>query len=128
MVDLRARDLKELLRRLRRTHQARPQVVALVAERGALETVQEPGQLLDLLAIRGDEDRSRPLVLLVGVGEELPKGVDAVFAPLSSSPVQDGLELAQSAQMIESSQPKTAPSVPMLVAAAIRRLRHPHSP
>ncbi len=126
--DLRARDLKELVRRLRRTHDARPQVVALVAERGALGSVHEPGHLLDLLAIRGDADRSRPLVLLAGLEGEVPKGVDAVFAPLSSSPLQEGLELAPSAQMIESSQPKTAPSVPTLIAAAIRRLRHPHSP
>jgi tRNA (guanine37-N1)-methyltransferase len=128
LVELRARDLKELRRRVRRSRQQAPQVVALVDGRSGPGCVDEPSLLLDLLEIRAGEEGGRPLVLLVSLGEELPQGVDAVFAPLSSSPLQEGLELAQSAQMIESSQPKTATGVATLVAAAIRRLRHPQSP
>ena len=127
-VELRARDLKELRRRIRRSQQRPPQVVALVPGRGGPDSVEEPGHLLDLLEIRAGEESARPLVLLISLGGDLPQGVDAVFAPLSSSPVREGLELAQSAQMIESSQPKTATGVATLVTAAIRRLRHPQSP
>lgn len=128
LVELRARDLKDLRRRIRRSRQQAPQVVALVDGRSGPGCVDEPSLLLDLLEIRAGEERGRPLVLLVSLGEDLPQGVDAVFAPLSTSPLQEGLELAQSAQMIESSQPKTATGVATLVAAAIRRLRHPQSP
>ena len=128
LVELRARDLKDLRRRVRRSRRRTPQIVALVPERGIPGSVDEPGHLLDLLEIRAGEEGERPLVLLVSLEEDLPRCVDAFFAPLSTSPVRHGLELAQSAQMIESSQPKTATSVATLVAAAIRQLRRPQSP
>ncbi|MCA9635019.1 MAG: tRNA (guanosine(37)-N1)-methyltransferase TrmD [Myxococcales bacterium] len=117
------RDLRELRRRLRREHGRSPQLVALGA--GA-EEISGVGLLFDLLAIRGDDEASlAPLLLgvsLVGDRSRLHEGADALFAPLPSSPPQNGLELAPGARMIESSQPQPAAGPRELVAAALHRL------
>ncbi len=122
-ADLRVRDLKDLRRQVRRMFGERPQVVALVSEGGGPEVIDEPGLLVDLLALRTHAGSSQPLVLLVGGQLEQLGDGDAVFAPLLSSPRQKGLELAQTAQMIESSQPQTAVGIQALILAALRRLR-----
>ena len=76
--------------------------------------------------IRGDDEASlAPLLLgvsLVGDRSRLHEGADALFAPLPSSPPQNGLELAPGARMIESSQPQPAAGPRELVAAALHRL------
>lgn len=131
------RDLKALRRQLRRSHGQRPQVVALVdaedtggaeGAASATETIDDPRLLLDLLAIRRDPADSGdaappPLVLLVGCGRDLLEKVDALYAPSPTSPPRDGLELAPSARMIESSQPQTATRVEARVVEALRWLR-----
>ena len=122
-ADLRVRDLRDLRRQVRRTYGERPQVVALVDGDGGSEEIHEPGLLLDLLALRTHANSTQPLVLLVGGQQQQLDGSDAVFAPLLSSPRQKGLELAQTAQMIESSQPQTAAGIQALIIAALRRLR-----
>lgn len=124
------RDLKALRRQLRRSHGQRPQIVALVdAEDREAEVIDDPRLLLDLLAIRRDpadadaEADAPPLVLLVGGGRDLLEKVDALYAPLLTSPPREGLELAPSARMIESSQPQTATRAEARVVEALRWLR-----
>ena len=123
------RDLKALRRQLRRSHGQRPQIVALVdgEEVNANEAIDDPRLLLDLLAIRRDpadaEADAAPLVLLIGCGRDLLEKVDALYAPLLTSPPREGLELAPSARMIESSQPQTATCVEARVVEALRWLR-----
>lgn len=128
VADLRARDLRDLRRQVRRRYGERPQVVALVDEGSGSEVIHEPGRLLDVLALRSSSGSTQPVVLLVAGQLEQLGNEDAVFAPLLSSPRQKGLELAQTARMIESSQPQTAAGIQALVAAALRHLRPPRLP
>ena len=127
-ADMRVRDLRDLRRQVRRRFGERPQVVALVGEGSGSEVIHEPGLLLEVLALRTDSGSTQPVVLLVAGQQRQLGGSDAAFAPLLSSPCQKGLELAQTAQMIESSQPQTAAGIEALIVAALRRLRPPRLP